>query len=138
MMESLSAKSKLSNRNKLALGAILADMAHRILIADPNKTVRLAAQMVFAKSPEIVLSTALNAFDALDKMHLLKPTLALMDASLAEQLCSNLRQTPSPVLILQKPFTSIGLLNQVKEALLSLTQQNAQEHPSPQASENNI
>ena len=113
-------------------------MAHRILIADPNKTVRLAAQMVFAKIPDILVATALNSFEALDKMHLLKPTVTMMDADLAHQLCSNLKRPPSPVVVLQKPFTSIGLINQVREALAGLTPQSREERYSAQASENNI
>ncbi len=102
-------------------------MTHRILLADPNKTIRLAAQMVFAKSPEIILSTAMNSFEALDKMHLFRPTLALMDEELAKQLCTHLKRLPAPVLILNKPFTSRGLAEQVQQALLSMSQQGQQE-----------
>jgi chemotaxis response regulator CheB len=102
-------------------------MTHRILLADPNKTIRLAAQMVFAKSPDIILSTAMNSFEALDKMHLFKPTLAVMDEALAKELCSFLKRLPAPVVILNKPFTSKGLADQVEKALSSLSDQGHQE-----------
>ena len=102
-------------------------MAHRILLADPSKTIRLAAQMVFAKSPDILLSTSINSFEALDKMHLQRPILALMDEALAQELCSQLKRLPSPVIILNKPFTSKGFTEQVQNALLHLGQQNPQE-----------
>ena len=102
-------------------------MAHRILLADPSKTIRLAAQMVFAKSPDIILSTAMNSFEALDKMHLLRPILAFMDEELAKQLCSHLKRPPSQVIILKKPFTSKGLADQVHTALLNLGQQSHQQ-----------
>lgn len=102
-------------------------MTHRILLADPNKTIRLAAQMVFAKTPDIILSTAMNSFEALDKMHLFRPSIALMDEELARQLCSHLKRLPAPVIILNKPFSSRGLEKQVQEALSNLSQQSHQE-----------
>lgn len=111
-----------------------ASMAHRILIADPNKTVRLAAQMVFAKTQDIVLSTAMNSFEALDKMHLFKPVLALMDEQLAKELCTHIKRLPTPVLILNKPFTSKGLAIQVEQALLKLTGQVEQQSAHAQDS----
>lgn len=102
-------------------------MTYRVLLVDPSKTIRLAAQMVFAKSPDILLSTALNSFEALDKMHLFKPSLVIMDEELARQLCSHLKRLPSPMVVLNKPFSSKGLAEQVQSALLSLAQQNQQE-----------
>lgn len=105
-------------------------MTHRILLVDPSKTIRLAAQMVFAKSPDIILFTAMNSFEALDKMHLIKPSLVFMDEELAKQLCSHLKRLPAPVIILNKPFTSKGLADQVQRALLNLTQQSHQESHS--------
>lgn len=102
-------------------------MTHRILLADPNKTIRLAAQMVFAKTPNVILSTAMNSFEALDKMHLFRPTLALMDEALAKELCYYLKRLPAPILILNKPFTSKGLFEQVQNALLGIGNQSQQE-----------
>jgi DNA-binding NarL/FixJ family response regulator len=113
-------------------------MPHRILIADPSKTVRLAAQMVFAKSQDIVLVTALNAFEALDKMHLIKPTLTLMDPDLANQLCTSLKRLPGPMLVLEKPFTSAGLYAQVRNALLSLFPEGHEQCSGSNQSEQNI
>lgn len=113
-------------------------MLHRILIADPSKTVRLAAQMVFAKSPDIMLVTALNAFEALDKMHLIGPTLTLMDAELANQLCAGLKKLPGPMVVLEKPFTSAGLMTQVQKALLDLFPQSYEQSPRSQTCEQNI
>ncbi len=113
-------------------------MPHRILIADPSKTVRLAAQMVFAKSPDIILVTALNAFEALDKMHLIRPTLTLMDAELANQLCSNLKRLPGPMVVLEKPFTSAGLYAQVRGTLLSLFPEGHEERASPKQGQHDI
>lgn len=113
-------------------------MTHRILLIDPNKTIRLAAQMVFAKTPDILLSTAMNNFEGLDKMHLLKPTLVLMDEALAKELCSYLRRLPAPVLILNKPFTSKGLTEQVRSALLNMSHQSQQESPNTQTSKNDV
>ena len=105
-------------------------MTHHILLADPNKTIRLAAQMVFAKDPDVILSTAMNSFEALDKMHLLRPTLAFMDEELAKQLCSHLKRLPAPVLILKKPFTSKGLAEQVRHALRALDEQGHEQRDS--------
>ncbi|MES2503932.1 MAG: hypothetical protein V4534_03545 [Myxococcota bacterium] len=113
-------------------------MAHRILIADPNKTVRLAAQMIFAKSPDVILATAINSFDALNKMHLLKPVFTLMDAELAHQLCTNLSRTPCPVVVLRKPFSTVDLVAQVREALSSLIPQSQNQSYPTEASENNV
>ncbi len=113
-------------------------MPHRILIADPSKTVRLAAQMVFAKSQDVVLVTALNAFEALDKMHLIKPSLTLMDSDLANQLCSSLKRLPGPMIILEKPFTSNGLLTQVRAALLSLFPESQEQGSGSQQGQENI
>lgn len=102
-------------------------MTYRVLLVDPSKTIRLAAQMVFAKSPDIILSTALNSFEALDKMHLFKPSLVIMDEELARQLCAHLKRLPSPVVVLNKPFNSKGLAEQVQSALSSLAEQGYQE-----------
>ncbi|MBL4817692.1 MAG: hypothetical protein JKY15_00485 [Deltaproteobacteria bacterium] len=118
--------------------ATITNMAHRILLADPNKTVRLAAQMVFAKSADIILMTALNSFEALDKMHRLQPTLTLMDSQLAHQLRRNLKKPPCPVVILEKPFTSLSLVDQVRQALLRLLPQSQQQSSTPEAREKNI
>ena len=95
-------------------------MTYRVLVADPNKTVRLAAQMVFAKNPEIFLATAINAFEALDKMHTFGPVLAFLDANLAKELQAGLVRPPCPIIILNKPFTSKGLEQQVEDQLIQL------------------
>ncbi|MEI6806041.1 MAG: hypothetical protein WCK49_05990 [Myxococcaceae bacterium] len=113
-------------------------MTHRILLVDPNKTIRLAAQMVFAKTPDIILATAMNSFDALDKMHLLKPTLTLMDEELAKELCFYVKRLPSPVLVLHKPLTSKGLTEQVRSALLKMSHQSEEEHSHTQTSKSDV